>query len=184
MEPATIVLGDLFVVSLSNHNQLLPIVTSLLFWGGPGEFFIKLVIGFLGMQPGLCRFFRGRGTVGFSLLSPASEVELSCYSTLKAPWKLEVFFPSIWLLKLARALSYPTTEPACAFHTTRTLCMWSSSSPQAHHCSQQQLPWREGWIFLSGKREKQCRELAVWPKPCEESVLKYSFEGTHPSLAN
>lgn len=39
-------------------------------------------------------------------------------------------------------------------------------------------------FFLCGKWAKQCRELAVWPKPREESVLDYSFEGSHPWPSN
>lgn len=99
---------------------------------------------------------------------------------IESTLEIKGFFPSIWLLKLARALSYPTTDPACAFHTTRTLHMWSSSSPRAHHCSQQQLPWREGWIFFSvgsGKSSAgnwQCDQNHV------KSLCAVSFEGTYP----
>lgn len=149
MEPATIVLGDLFVVSLSNHNQLQPSVTSLLFLRWPWWVFYKASdrIPWHAAWTLLLLLWEGDCWV-----FPAVSCSRSCTQLLQhteSTLEIEGFFPSIWLLKLVRALSYPTTESAYAFHTTSTLHMWSSSSPQAHYCSQQQLPWREGWDFFS-----------------------------------
>lgn len=168
MEPATKVLGDLFVVLLSNHNQLQPSVTSLLFLRWPWWVFYKArdrIPWHAAWTPPLLSWEGGCWVFpAVSCLRSWTQLLQHAQSTLE----IEDFFPSIWLLKLARTLSYPTTKPACAFHTTRTLCMWSSSSPWAHHCSQQQFPWREGWIFFSVGSEKS--SAGNWQ--CDQNHVK------------
>lgn len=154
------------------------------FWGGPGEFFIRLEIGFLGMQPGLHRFFRGREAVGFSLLSPASEVELSCYSMLKAPWKLKVF-PFYMAVKISQSPELPYHQACVCIPHNQDFVHVEQFITMSTPLQSAAVPMKGRMdFFLCGKWEKQCRELAVWPKPREESVLEYSFEGTHPWPSN
>lgn len=185
MEPATIVLGDLFVVSLSNHNQLQPSVTSLLFLRWPWWVFYKASdrIPWHAAWTLLLLLWEGDCWV-----FPAVSCGRSCTQLLQhteSTLEIEGFFSFIWLLKLVRVLSCPTTESAYAFHTTRTLHMWSSAKHHKHTTavSSSSHEGKDGIFFSVGSGKGSAGRLAVWPKPRAESVLEYSFEGTHPWLS-
>lgn len=97
MEPATIVLGDLFVVSLSNHKQLQPSVTSLLFLRWPWWVFYKASdrIPWHAAWTLLLLLWEGDCWV-----FPAVSCSRSCTQLLQhteSTLEIEGFFPSIYL---------------------------------------------------------------------------------------
>lgn len=107
MEPATVVLGDLFVVLLSNHNQLQPSVTSLLFLRWPWWVFYKASdrIPWHTAWTLLLLLWEGDCWV-FPAVSCCRSWTQLLQHTECTP-EIKGFFPSVWLLKLARTLELP-----------------------------------------------------------------------------
>lgn len=76
-----------------------------------------------------------------------------------------------------------TAELTCAFHTTKASHKQSTSSPQAHHYSRQQVPCREGQdFFLRGKWEKERREAGGVTKTTQRICVGVQLR-RHASLA-
>lgn len=152
------------------------------------------------MQSGLCCFFRGRGTIGFSLLSPAAEVELNCYVTLKAPWEYKVLFPLQMAVKPSQCSKLPLSlhvhskQPgllACRalYHHKHTTAFGSSS-----HGGKDRIfsPWemeraaQGGWQHDQNYMKNLCRSTALkahvlgqviqdWRIPCPSALLPPNY---------
>lgn len=137
MEPATIVLGDLFMVLLSNHNQLQPSVTSLLFLRWPWWVFYKASdrIPWRAAWTLLLLSWEGDCWV-FPAVSCCRSWTQLLQHTESTP-EIKVFFPAIWnypepWATLPLSLHVHSTQPGlctcgAVHHHERTTAVSSSS---------------------------------------------------------